>query len=41
MRRFPALAANPVGGGPEMSGQLLDAILEEYRRWLPRFVPDG
>jgi 6-phospho-beta-glucosidase len=32
-----ALAANPVAGGPEMSGQLLDAILEENRRWLPAF----
>ncbi|HET9614051.1 MAG TPA: hypothetical protein VFP22_04485, partial [Candidatus Limnocylindrales bacterium] len=32
-----ALAANPVAGGPEMSGQLLEAILEQNRRWLPAF----
>jgi 6-phospho-beta-glucosidase len=36
-----ALAANPVAGGAEMSGQLLGAILEENRRWLPAFHPGG
>ncbi len=36
-----ALAANPIAGGAEMSGQLLDAILEENRRWLPAFHPAG
>jgi 6-phospho-beta-glucosidase len=34
-----ALAANPVAGGPELAGQLLDAIVETNRRWLPRFAP--
>jgi 6-phospho-beta-glucosidase len=33
-----ALAANPVAGGPELSGQLLDAIVETNRQWLPRFA---
>lgn len=35
-----ALAANPVAGGEELSSQLLDAILERNRHWLPRFFPD-
>jgi 6-phospho-beta-glucosidase len=32
-----ALAANPLAGGPELSGQLLDALIEQNRQWLPRF----
>jgi 6-phospho-beta-glucosidase len=36
-----ALAANPLAGGPEMAGQLLDAIVETNERWLPQFAPVG
>ncbi len=35
-----ALAANPVAGGAQLAPQLLDAILEWNRDWLPRFFPD-
>jgi 6-phospho-beta-glucosidase len=36
-----ALAANPLAGGPEIAGELLEAILVANRHWLPRFFPDG
>jgi 6-phospho-beta-glucosidase len=36
-----ALAANPLAGGPEMAGQLFDAIVETNERWLPQFAPVG
>ncbi|HEX3429101.1 MAG TPA: hypothetical protein VHS36_09855 [Candidatus Limnocylindrales bacterium] len=36
-----ALAANPLAGGDELAPQLLDAILERNRQWLPRFFPHG
>jgi 6-phospho-beta-glucosidase len=36
-----ALAANPIAGGPELAGQLFDAIVETNGQWLPRFAPVG
>jgi 6-phospho-beta-glucosidase len=36
-----ALAANPLAGGPELAGQMLDAIVETNERWLPQFAPVG
>ena len=36
-----ALAANPLAGGPEMAGQLFDAIVQTNERWLPQFTPVG
>jgi 6-phospho-beta-glucosidase len=37
-----ALAANPLAGGPELAPQLLDALLDANRGWLPRFgLSDG
>ena len=36
-----ALAANPLAGGAELAPQLLDAILERNRQWLPRFFSAG
>ncbi|HEY7131349.1 MAG TPA: hypothetical protein VH440_03805 [Candidatus Limnocylindrales bacterium] len=36
-----ALAANPLAGGPELAGQLFDAIVETNGQWLPRFAPVG
>ena len=36
-----ALAANPLAGGEDLAPQLLDAILERNRRWLPRFFGEA
>jgi 6-phospho-beta-glucosidase len=36
-----ALALNPLGGGPALAPELLEAILAANRQWLPRFFPDG
>ncbi len=33
-----ALAANPLAGGPEMAGQLLEALVETNGQWLSRFA---
>jgi 6-phospho-beta-glucosidase len=33
-----ALAANPLAGGPDRAGPVLDAIIEANRQWLPQFA---
>jgi len=35
-----ALAANPLAGGPEMAGQLFDAIVARNAQWMSRFAGD-
>jgi 6-phospho-beta-glucosidase len=38
---FKALLANPLMGDADVTGPLLDALLEANRELLPRFYPDG